>query len=111
MPIIIGEALALLFTGLRLLFLSRIGLWIASALLWLGINFTSVKMVIEPTANLLKGYTSGMSGAGGMYGAIAMQYAGMMNLDRAVTMIVSAYITKQAITSGRLFLFRKGVGA
>jgi hypothetical protein len=108
MPVVV----AWIVNALRILFLSRVGLWIASALAWLGINWGSVKLVIEPAANLLKGYINGLgSGGGGEFAATAMQYAGLLNLDRAVTMIVSAYITKHAVMQGRLFLFRKGVGA
>lgn len=101
-----------LVTGIGLLLKSRLGLFIASALVWLGINFTTIKLVIEPAITMLEGLTQNV-GTGGAsdFAAAASGYIGIMQMDRAVTMIVSAVITKHAVMQGRLFLFKRGVGA
>jgi hypothetical protein len=96
--------------GIGWLFKSRLGLFISSAFVWLGINFGTIKLVIEPTINQLKQFSQS-GAAGGELGAIAMQWAGMLNLDRAITMIISAIVAKHAIMQGRLFLFKRGFGA
>lgn len=96
--------------GVGWLFKSRLGLFISSAMVWLGINFATIKLAIEPAIDQLEQFAQ--SGApGGEMGQAAMQWAGMMNLDRALTMIVSAIVAKHAIMQGRLFLFKKGYGA
>lgn len=102
MPILIGW----LLTGLRVLFASRMGLWIAGALAWLGVSLGSSKLLIEPAIDQLRAYmTAGMSG--GNLGADAIAWAGVLNFDVAVTMIISAYVTRQGVQAGRLFLQKR----
>lgn len=107
MPMII----AALLQGLRYLFMSRLGLFLATALVWLGINLSTINLVLEPTIDLLTGFAQGSNGGGGEYWGIAQSYAGVLNFDRAITMVVSAYVTKVTIMKARLFLFKSGVGA
>ena len=96
--------------GIGWLFKSRIGLFITSAFVWLGINFGTIKLALEPAIEQLEQFAQ--SGApGGEMGQQAMQWAGMLNLDKALTMIVSAVVAKHAIMQGRLFLFKRGFGA
>lgn len=106
MPAII----AALLQGLRWLFMSRLGLFIVTALAWLGINLSTVNLVLEPTMDLLTGYAQGQGG-GGEYFSVAQQWAGVLHFDDALTMVISAYVTKQLVMKGRLFLFKRGVGA
>lgn len=107
MPQLIGALIA----GLAWLFKSRIGLWVMTAMAWLGINFGTIKMVVEPAIDLLKGYAQGMGGGSGELGATAMQWFGVLQFDRALTMVISAVAAKHAIMQGRLFLFKRGFGA
>lgn len=97
-------------TGLGTLFKSRLGLFITTAMVWLGINFATIKIAVEPALDLLYGFAQG-SGGTGQYGAAAMQWLGVMNFDKAITMIGSAIMTKHAVMAGRLYLFKKGFGA
>ena len=105
MPVLI----AVLINALRILFFSRLGLFIMSALVWLGINFTTVKLVLDPTIDLLRGFTENIGGGTGYWVQTASAWAGVMNFDRAITMVISAVVTKHAIMQGRLFLFKRGV--
>lgn len=91
---------------------TRMGFIILTAFTWLGINFTTIKLVIEPAITLLQGVTENV-GTGGTsaFAAAAAGYMGIMQMDRAVTMIISAVATKHLVTQGRLFLFKRGVGA
>lgn len=88
---------------------SRTGLFLTSAMVWLGINFGTVKLAIEPAIDQLEQFAA-QGAATGQYGPMAVQWAGMLNLDKALTMIVSAVIAKHAIMQGRLFLFKRGFG-
>lgn len=92
------------------MFKTKLGLFIMGAMIWLGINFATIKMVIEPAIDLLLGYAEGGMG-GGPYAAVAIQWMGVLNFDRAITMVVSAIISKHAVMQGRLFLFKRGFGA
>lgn len=96
-------------TGIGTLFKSRLGLFITSAMLWLGINFATIKLAVEPAIDML--YSYAQSSGGGQYGAIAMQWMGVLNLDKAITMIGSAVMMKHAVMQGRLYLFKRGFGA
>ncbi|WP_434989693.1 DUF2523 domain-containing protein [Xanthomonas melonis] len=107
MPWLIAQLVA----GLAWLFKSRIGLWIMTALVWLGINFGTIKMVVEPAIDLLKGYAEGMGNGNGQLGADAMAWFGVLQFDKALTMVISAVAAKHAIMQGRLFLFKRGFGA
>lgn len=104
------RVIAGLITGLGTLFKSRLGLFIVTAMAWLGINFATIKIAVEPALDLLYGYVSNGSGAG-QYAGVAMQWVGVMQLDKAATMIGSAIMAKKIAVAGRLFLFRKGFGA
>ncbi|WP_247644823.1 DUF2523 family protein [Xylella fastidiosa] len=35
----------------------------------------------------------------------------ILNFDRAVSMIISAYVARFAVLNGRLYLFKRGFGA
>jgi hypothetical protein len=103
MQFIIGALVSAFFWMIK----SRIGLFMSTALVWLGINFASVKLVVEPIYNQLTAYAT----PGGSTNEIATamwQYMGLMNFDKALTMIISAVAAKKALTSGRLFLFKRG---
>jgi hypothetical protein len=103
-----AKMLPWLFAGFRKMFNSRLGLWIMSAMVWLGINFGTIKLVLEPTIDALRGAATGLGGGGEMF-ATAQAWAGVMKFDKGLTMIISAYVTKHAIMKGRLFLFKKGL--
>lgn len=89
---------------------SRMGLIVSTLFVWLGINFATVKIVLEPAIDLLRGYAQGGLG-GGQLASVAVNWLGLLQFDRAITMIISAIVAKHAIMQGRLFLFKRGFGA
>ncbi|MCR6687085.1 DUF2523 family protein [Pseudoxanthomonas sp.] len=89
---------------------SRGGLFLTTLFVWLGINLGTVKVIVEPTINQLRQFAQS-GGSFGEYGPVAMQWAGMLRLDEAITMVISAVVAKHAIMAGRLFLFKRGYGA
>lgn len=94
--------------ALRWLFMSRLGLFIASALTWLGIGLVANTFVLGPTVQLLQDFASGSAGSGGgeLYNT-AKQWAGVLNFDKALTMIISAYVTRQMLEKGRMSIVRR----
>lgn len=103
--------IAQLVRALGWLYKSRLGLWIASALVWLGINLSTINIVIQPAIDALQGYAAGSGSGTGEYWQMGIAWMGVMNFDRALSMIISAIATKHGLAAGRLFLFKKGVGA
>lgn len=93
------------------LFKSRIGLFLATALAWAGLSFTTISLVISPTVDALTAYASGSGGSGNEYWATAVAWMGVLNFDKALTMIIGAYVTRVTVAQGRLFLWKRGVGA
>lgn len=96
--------------GITYMYKTKLGLFIMGALIWLGINFATIKIIIDPAISLLRGYASSGMG-GGEFANAAIAWMGVLNFDRAITMIISAVAAKHAVMQGRLFLFKKGFGA
>lgn len=99
-----------LINGVRVLMLSRLGLFLVTAIAWMGLNLGTINLVVEPTVAQLESFAAG-GGGGGEYFELAKQWAGVLNFDKALTMVISAVITKHAVMKGRLFLFKQGIGA
>lgn len=91
----------------RVLFASRLGAWVAGALAWLGLSFGVQKVAVEPAIEQLRGYMDSLGGSGEL-AADALAWAGVMNFDIAVTMLISAVAIRRGISAGRVFLKRRG---
>lgn len=98
---------AFLVNGLRILFMTRIGLWIGTALVWLGISWGTMNMVLEPALDQLRNFSQG-GGSTGQFIDVAKQWAGVLNFDKALTMVIGAFVTKKAVGAARLFLMKRG---
>ncbi|MBL8642971.1 MAG: DUF2523 domain-containing protein [Rhodospirillaceae bacterium] len=91
--------LAVLAAAFSRLIGSRAGHWIVSAALWLGISFASYQVVLDPAMALIQQYMSET-------GAEALAALAFLNVDKAVTMLFSAYAARLA---SRLVLRRRTV--
>lgn len=87
---------------LRTMLMVKAGVIIAKALMFLGLTIAVQKLAIEPLLEQVRGLISG--GPSGSLGAIVLAWAGVLKLDTAVTMILSAYGTAAAIRSARVAL-------
>lgn len=103
----VGAVVAGIVTGVTYMFKTKLGLFIVTAMIWLGINFASLKIVVEPAIDLLLGYASQPGTGGGDFAAVAWGWMGVLNFDRAITMVVSAVGTRLATARARLFLMRR----
>lgn len=99
---------AAVLQGIIYLFKSRLGLFIVSALVWLGINFATLNIVMGPTLDLLRDYAGNMNQSGSGLAGAASAWIGVLQFDKALTMLISAYVTRQAIMQGRLYLWKRG---
>lgn len=102
MPIV-----AWLISAFTILLRSKFGYFLACALLWMGIGLTTYTVALQPTVDALIAF-AGDLGTGGSsssdIGVTALKWAGMMRLDQAITMWLSAIFTRHSVTSARLFL-------
>ncbi|MFK2904960.1 DUF2523 domain-containing protein [Dyella ginsengisoli] len=79
---------------------TTIGSIIVSALLSLGLGFTTYKFTVEPLKNFILSQSSGL-------GATAVNILGFLGLDQAITMILSAIAARYAVSGARAVLTRK----
>ncbi|MGE8288532.1 MAG: DUF2523 family protein [Stenotrophomonas sp.] len=66
------------------LFSTRIGQWFLSLLAFLGIQWAAQKFAVDPVLDLIKSAVSGAP-------AVIIEWIGFLNLDRYVTLVLSAY--------------------
>lgn len=92
-PAVVGWIVA----GISRIFATRLGGWAAAALAFLGLQWATHSFVMAPVIGQVQ---AAIGGAGGD----AVAWLGFFNLDRYITIILSAY----AVASGkRAFLRRR----
>ena len=97
MPAIIATFLA----ALSRLFASRIGAWVVALLLYFGISIGGYKMAVEPLLSSIKSTLSGLS-------ADAVNWIAFLGLDKAITIVFSAYVIRWGIGGAKVFLRKRG---
>lgn len=92
-PIVVGWIVA----GISRIFATRLGGWIASAMVFLGLQWGVQEFAIEPIMAQIQSAFGGVTG-------VAASWAAFFNIDRYITCILSAY----AVANGkRAFLQRR----
>ena len=78
-------------------FATRLGMWVVSALAFLGLQFGVHHFAVEPLMDQVRASTSGLAGD-------AAAWAAFFNIDKYISIIVSAY----GVAAGtRVFLARR----
>lgn len=103
MPLLIPALVAAMMTVLRVLLVAKIGTFIVSALLFFGMSFSINKWGVQPALDALEGYVSQLGTGGGAIGS-AIAWAGVLNFDKAISILISAYTVKWTITSAKVWL-------
>jgi len=80
------------------MFSTRLGGWIASALLFFGLSWTTYTFAVEPFRDLI----AQSMGGGGQFVA----WAGFLGIDRAVTIVLSAIGVKYGVSAAKVALTR-----
>lgn len=93
MPVLIGWLGALLET--------KLGQWVIQILLTLGISFVTYKVGVAPFRDLIMSSFSAMP-------AMFANILGYMWVDRAISMILSAAVAKEATKGMSAVLTKKG---
>ncbi len=89
-----------LLAGLSRLMGTRLGQWILSALAFLGINFLTQEFAVDPMLNKIKATFAGAPGD-------IVAWLGFLNVDKYVTLILSAYATAAATGALKARLTKK----
>lgn len=95
--------LAVLVSMLRAMLLAKAGLFVLKVLGFFGLAFVTNKYAIQPMLDQIEQYVNNIGNASGI-GAVALQWAGVLNLDKAVSMIISAFSTAALIKQSKTFL-------
>lgn len=105
MPAVLGWIGSGIVSGVMWLFKNKIGQMITAAFAFLGISIASYSLGVKPFLDQLENMASAGLG-GGEFASVALQWLGLLNFDKALTMIMSAVAAKHAVTAGRAF-FKK----
>ena len=97
MGAIIAGVIEALVAAFSRIMSTRIGAWIVQALLFFGIQIAANKLLVAPIK-------TGIASAFGGLPAEIIAWLGYLNVDRALTIIISAYATTSAT---RVFLTKK----
>lgn len=89
-----------LLAGLSRLFGTRVGQWILSAFAFLGINFMTQTFAVTPLLNQIKASINGAPGD-------ILAWVGFLNVDKYVTLVLSAYATAAAAGALKMRLAKK----
>lgn len=80
---------------------SRIGSWIISALLFLGLSFGTQTLAVAPLTSLIRTYWASI-------GSDIVQWLTYCNIDRAITITLSAIAARAVIGGAKVALRRRG---
>lgn len=105
MPALLGWIISGVVSGVMWLFKNRIGQMLTAVLAWAGVSLAAYKFGVEPFIDHLTGLAQGGAG-GGQFAAAALAWMGILQFDKAITMIISAVAAKHAVNAGRMF-FKK----
>ncbi|WP_164240842.1 DUF2523 family protein [Stenotrophomonas maltophilia] len=89
-----------LLAGLSRLVGTRLGQWVLSALAFLGINFMTQKFAVDPLLGQIKSSFAGAPGE-------IVAWLGFLNVDKYVTLVLSAYATAAAAGALKMRLAKK----
>lgn len=89
-----------LLAGLSRLVGTRLGQWVLSALAFLGINFMTQKFAVDPLLAQIKSSVAGAPGE-------IVAWLGFLNVDKYVTLVLSAYATAAAAGALKMRLAKK----
>lgn len=95
--------IAAIMHALRVMLMAKIGAFVVKLLAFFGIAIVTNKLAIEPLLDQLEGFISQV-GQTGQFAAVAIQWAGLMRFDDALSMVLSAFSTAMMIKQARVML-------
>lgn len=102
--------IAAIMHALRIMLMAKIGAFVLKLLSFFGLAIVVNKFAIEPLLDQLTTFIAD-AGQTGEFAAVAIQWAGLMRWDDALSMIVSAFTTAIMIKQARVALGIAPTGA
>lgn len=100
-PLVVAPILAALMAWFSRIMMVKAGIWVVATLTYLGIYFGTQEMFIEPLINQVRTIAEN-----NITGTLA-EWVAFLNFDRAISMILSAYLTAGSIAATKMALFRR----
>lgn len=97
-----GALIPVLINMLRVALFVHAGKIVVGILGFLGLSFATDRYVIDPMLDQIRAMMT--TGPGGSFGTTAINYLGILRLDVAVSMTISAYVMVQTIKNGKILL-------
>lgn len=83
------------------------GQWFMAVMASLGIGLATQTLVTTPAVDGLLEYMQSVTSGGGQYIGIAVEMLAYCNVDKAITMVLSAYAARASIRAARVYFTRK----
>lgn len=100
-PLVVAPIVASALAWLSRMLMIKAAAWIIGVFIYLGIYLGTHEFLIEPLIDQVRGIAENNTSA-----SIA-QWVSFLNLDRAITMILSAYTAAGAISATKVALFKR----
>lgn len=97
-----GALVTIIINAGRFLLFTYAGKIIVSVIAAFGLTVATQKFVMSPFLDYIRNMMQG--GPSGEFGAYAMQWMGILRIDQACSMLLSAWVTVQGIKAGKVFL-------
>jgi hypothetical protein len=103
----LAAATPFLVNAIRAMLFIHFAKMLVGALAFLGLTIMVNNVVIDP---IISGIQARMSqGPTGSFGATALQWLGVLQLDKAVSMLLSAYVIVNTIKTAKISLQKVGL--
>lgn len=100
-PLVLAPIVASILAWLSRLLMLKAGLWVVGTLVFLGLYFGTQELFVEPLIDQVRDIAEG-----NITGAVA-EWVAFLNVDKAITMVLSAYVTAGGIAATKVALFRR----
>lgn len=100
-PLVLAPIVAMILAWISRIMMIKAGVWVVGALAYLGLYFGTQSFVIDPLIDQVR-----VIAEGGITGTLA-EWVAFLNFDRAITMLLSAYVTAGGINAAKVALFRR----
>lgn len=100
-PLVLAPIVASILAWLSRLLMIKAGVWVVGTLTFLGLYFGTQEFFVEPLIDQVRDIAEG-----NITGAVA-EWVAFLNVDKAITMVLSAYGTASGIAATKVALFRR----
>lgn len=100
-PLVLAPIVAAVLAWLSRLMMLKLGLWVVGTLVFLGLYFGTQELFVEPLLDQVRDIAQG-----NITGVLA-EWVAFLNVDKAITMVLSAYGTAGSVAATKVALFRR----